>query len=185
MCVCVCVCVQVVSPLLSIPRGVDVVLVPSQHLVLLPDQAIISSFVHGGGCCLWHGVDTSSFSATAWDMMGAAAADFRSPRPSSFQVFERNWTVSAFLGAGKTHVQLGTRQPLEPRWGQANTLAEDDRGIGALYRSHWGSGTSVTATAAIDAGLDTQDLGVWYRGVLSLCSGGGGGGGGGGGVHDF
>lgn len=100
------------------------------------DQQVLADFTQGhgkGGCLLRHGIDTSTFGVAAWNIIGAAAADFRSPIPSTFNAFGRSWTMGSFLGAGSVHVQLGVTEPQVPSWGSAQQLAVDQRGIGALY----------------------------------------------------
>jgi hypothetical protein len=162
------------SPLLdSVLEQLDIIVVPSQRYVTLVDQRVIAAFVNQGGCVIRHGIDTSTFAADAWDTIGAAATDFRSPLPSTFSAFGRRWTMSSYLGAGSVHVELGTSKPLRPSWGRAKQLAVDGRGIGALFFNRLvgsGGGTAVTATAAVDNSLSGHDLKDWYGHVLQLCS---------------
>ena len=149
--------------------GLDAIVIPSQHWLTITDQEVISRFASAGGCVIRHGIDTSTFSAVGWDTIGAAAADFRSPLPSTFTAMGRAWTMASFLGAGSVHVQLAVSDPQRPSWGTATELAADGRGIGALYTNKPGRGTAITATPAVDSALEGRDLAEWYAGVLGLC----------------
>jgi hypothetical protein len=150
--------------------GLRAVVIPSQSGVYLPDSAVLEGYVAGGGCVVWHGVSTSSFSADAFTMLGVAAADFRSPIPSHFEWSGQRWTMGSFVNGNGVHVELVNASTLQPQWGTATPLAVDDRGIATLYVNRHGAGVAVVATPAVELSLDAAALEVWLAKVLMLCA---------------
>ena len=89
---------KMTSPLqVSEFKDVATIVVPSQEVVDLQDQLLLSKYVHeSAGCLLWHGYYPASFSTRANDMLGAAAVDFRSAAPAEFEAFGMNYTMTGF-----------------------------------------------------------------------------------------
>lgn len=160
------------SPIIDIAASLadlDVLLMGELSAMLLPDIEKIADWaLHTGACVLWHGLRPEQFSALTYELLGAAAVDFRSPVPFNITYFGRTWVIPAVRNRA-VHVELGLSY--KKSWSGATVLARDGRGIPALLHNMWGNGSVVfLSSELVTAGFPTQILEQWYTNELRLCN---------------
>jgi len=151
----------------SIPDNVGIVLMPSQSNVYLPDVEVLDNWLRSNvpnntRCLVWNDITVDQFTTTIYSMIGAAAADFRSPLSSTFSIFGQEWIFHNYISS--VHIQFQDNE--------AKVRAVDDREIAAVLSNNWGNGTVVYASVSVELEIGSSDdpkWQQWYQGELGLC----------------